>query len=191
MIQEEKKDIILTSKNEIDIIEDELKNKVNELKIKLNELELIEREDKNELEIMSDKIKQFNNIFLNGKFYKKYIDTEQIIEEDKNEENSKSFINYLKTQEENNNTNGNIENNNLFSNIITPKKKYSQNNNPINLKPNLNFNMNINVNINLNSNEMKNEKEYKNYDSSKSPKIKNLFKNIPHLDIGVINLKME
>ena len=51
--------------------------------------------------------------------------------------------------------------------------------------------MNINVNINLNHNEIKNENEYENKDSSKNPKLKNLFKNIPHLDIGVIKLKME
>ena len=86
-----------------------------------------------------------------------------------------------------------IKNNNLYSNIISPKKKYSKNTNVINIQPNLNVNMNINVNINLNHNEMKNENEneYENYDSSKNPRFKNFFKNIPHLDIGVINVKME
>ena len=35
---------------------------------------------------------------------------------------SKSFINYLKKQEKNNNSNDNIENNNIYSNILLQKR---------------------------------------------------------------------
>ena len=34
----------------------------------------------------------------------------------------KSFINYLKKQEKNNNSNDNIENNNIYSNILLQKR---------------------------------------------------------------------
>ena len=52
----------------------------------MGNLKFIEEQDKNELDFLKKKLKKYNEILKYGKYDKKYIDTEQIIEEDKYEE---------------------------------------------------------------------------------------------------------
>ena len=180
IIQEEKKDIYLTSNNDIFIIENELNMKIIELKEKLDELKLIENQNEEEKAFLLNKIKKYCNILANGKFDKKYIDTEDIIEEDKYEDITKSFSNSFinKTQ----------ENNISYDDGNTPSLIHKKNKEKNILQLNQNFNFNINVNINLNHND-DNDNILKNNCPQK--KRKNIFKKIQKVDLENFNSKME
>ena len=180
IIQEEKKDIYLTSNNDIFIIENELNMKIIELKEKLDELKLIENQNEEEKEFLLNKIKKYCNILTNGKFDKKYIDTEDIIEEDKYEDITKSFSNSFinKTQ----------ENNISYDDGNTPSLIHKKNKEKNILQLNQNFNFNINVNINLNHNDDNDNILKNNYPQKKR---KNTFKKIQKVDLENFNSKME
>ncbi len=205
LIQEDKKEIILNTNKDITRIQNELTIKLSELKEKFDNLKFIEEQDKNELDFLNKKLKKYNEIFKFGKYDKKYIDTEQIIEEDKYEEYSKSNCNvtnsinryYNKTQDEINSyeNNEDTEKNNIFSYSLSNRRnKFNKNSKVINLKHNFNVNMNINVNLNVNNNNK--DKDFNinlmdNIKSSKNEKIKEIFKNIPNFDFNVVNLNMK
>jgi hypothetical protein len=163
-IREKEKDIFLTSKNEINQIEDEFKLKLLNMKNQYNILKEKEQNIKKDIQNIKEQINKLNEIFQSGKYDKKYIDTSQVIEEDKNEDNTKSITNFT-------NSFININNNKQFDYSFNDSSYYKQNNNnkmildnnnlkfqkdnvnskDYNLK-NININMNINVNINLNNN---------------------------------------
>ena len=205
LIQEDKKEIILNTNKDITRIQNELTIKLSELKEKFDNLKFIEEQDKNELDFLKKKLKKYNEILKYGKYDKKYIDTEQIIEEDKYEEYSKSNCNvtnsinryYNKTQDEINSyeNNEDTEKNNIFSYSLSNRRnKFNKNSKVINLKHNFNVNMNINVNLNVNNNNK--DKDFNinlmdNIKSSKNEKIKEIFKNIPNFDFNVVNLNMK
>ena len=158
LIQEDKKDILLTSNKDINNIETELNIKLFELRQKLDELKFIEQQDQTELNFLSKSIKKYNDIFYNEKYDKKYIDTEQVIEEEEhskscNRTNSLNRI-YNKTQE---NINHYDFDKNIFNSSLSNRKRKLDNNyGIINLKQN--FNLNINFNFNLTNNNYKEDK---------------------------------
>ena len=205
LIQEDKKEINLNTNKDITRIQNELTIKLSELKEKFSHLKYIEEQDKNELDFLNKKLKKYNEIFKYGKYDKKYIDTEQIIEEDKYEEYSKSNCNATnsinrynnKTQDEiiSYENNEDSDKNNFFSYSLSNRRnQFNQNCKVINLKHNFNVNMNINVNLNLNNNNK--DKDFNinlmdNIKQSKNEKIKEIFKNIPNFDFNVVNLNMK
>ena len=205
LIQEDKKEISLNTNKDITRIQNELTIKLSELKEKFGNLKFIEEQDKNELDFLKKKLKKYNEILKYGKYDKKYIDTEQIIEEDKYEEYSKSNCNvtnsinryYNKTQDEINSydNNDDTEKNNFFSYSLSNRRnQFNKNNKVINLKQNFNVNMNINVNLNLNNNNKDNDFNINlidNIKSAKNGKINEIFKNIPNFDFNVVNLNMK
>ncbi len=65
LIQEDKKDILLTSNKDINNIETELNIKLFELRQKLDELKFIEQQDQTELNFLTKSIKKYNDIFYN------------------------------------------------------------------------------------------------------------------------------
>ena len=154
--------------------------KIIELKEKLDELELIENQNEEEKAFLLNKIKKYCNILTNGKFDKKYIDTEDIIEEDKYEDITKSFSNSFinKTQ----------ENNISYDDGNTPSPIHKKNKEKNILQLNQNFNFNINVNINLNHNDDNDNILKNNYPQKKR---KNIFKKIQKVDLENFNSKME
>ena len=93
-IREKEKDIFLTSKNEINQIEDEFKLKLLNMKNQYNILKEKEQNIKKDIQNIKEQINKLNEIFQSGKYDKKYIDTSQVIEEDKNEDNTKSITNF-------------------------------------------------------------------------------------------------
>ena len=205
LIQEDKKEINLNTNKDITRIQNELTIKLSELKEKFAHLKYIEEQDKNELDFLNKKLKKYNEIFKYGKYDKKYIDTEQIIEEDKYEEYSKSNCNATnsinrynnKTQDEiiSYENNEDSDKNNFFSYSLSNRRnQFNQNCKVINLKHNFNVNMNINVNLNLNNNNKDNDFNINlidNIKSAKNGKINEIFKNIPNFDFNVLNLNMK
>jgi hypothetical protein len=122
-------------------IEKELELIKNNLKLILNEKNFELQQNKNEIFNTKFNLKKYNEIILNNNFGKKYIETEDIIEEDKFE------ISYFSSIYNNNNNNIHNNNNNDYLDSNENKKKIIMNNN----NNNKNFNLNINVNINLNN----------------------------------------
>ena len=121
-----------------------------------------EKKDNKDIETLNNQIKKFKDIFLFGKFDKKYIDTEAIIEEeDKTEDYSKSIINnndsLIKRADTFNNSYSNKDNdkNLLTFNRIkrrnkSHKHKKNEIDNFIQSYHRNSWNVNINLNINLN-----------------------------------------
>lgn len=187
--------------------------KIIELKEKLDELKLIENQNEEEKEFLLNKIKKYCNILTNGKFDKKYIDTEAIIEEeDKTEDYSRSLI-------FNNNNDSSIKRCDTFNNIeeknlLTFNRDIRRNKTHINQNKNLenlisnnntnNWNVKLNVNNNVNyqnhsynenekndlNNIIKENKEENESTGRKNSKY-NLYKKIPPLQINSINLNMD
>ena len=120
-------------------IENELESIKNNLKLILYEKNLEIQQNKNEIFNTKFNLKKYNEIILNNNFGKKYIETEDIIEEDKFE------FSYFSSIYNNNIHNNNNNNNDYLDSNENKKKKIIMNNN------NNNFNLNINVNINLNN----------------------------------------
>jgi hypothetical protein len=156
-MREEYRDIYVSSKNELIKIEEELNVKMLILKKQLESLIKKEKQDNKEIEDLNTKIKKFKDILFYGKFDKKYINTEEIIEEeDKTEDYSKSIIFHNDSSIKKTNTNNNEDDNNLlsFNRFIRKNKTHICRNNYLdNLTPddNINsWNVNINLNINLN-----------------------------------------
>ena len=161
-IREENRDIFISSKSEIQTIEEELNVKLFILKKKLESLIEKEKKDNKDIETLNNRIKKFKDIFLFGKFDKKYIDTEAIIEEeDKTEDYSKSIINnndsLIQRADTFNNSYSNKDNdkNLLTFNRIkrrnkSHKHKKNEIDNFIQSYYRNNWNVNINLNINLN-----------------------------------------
>ena len=162
-IREKERDIFITSKNEINEVENEYELKVYYLNKQYEILKEKEDHLKKNIENVREKINKLNFIFQSGKYDKKYINSSEVIEEDKNEENTKTITNYT-------NSFINITNNKQFDFSFNDSNVKQKNNNKIildnincnfqkdnvnsidyNLK-NINLNMNINLNINLNNN---------------------------------------
>ena len=153
-IREEDKDIFISSKDEIHKIEEELSVKLVLLKKKLEDLTIKEIKDLKEIETLNIKIKKFKNIFIYGKYDKKYIDTEAVIEEDKNEYSKSISIKDIKQIKNSDNFN-NQNNEEDFSQIpynrnIKRNKthlesyNYLENFNKNNNSKGLDFNINLN-----------------------------------------------
>jgi hypothetical protein len=132
------------------------------LKKKLESLIEKEKKDNKDIETLNHRIKKFKDIFLFGKFDKKYIDTEAIIEEeDKTEDYSKSIINnndsLIKRADTFNNSYSNKDND---KNLLTFNRITRRNKSHIHKKNEIDnfiqsyhrnsWNVNINLNINLN-----------------------------------------
>ena len=117
-------------------IENELEKIKNNLKLIENEKKFELQRNKNEIYNTNFNLKKYNEIISNNNFGKKYIETEDIIEEDKFE------VSYFSSIYNNNNNNHNTE---YLDSNESKKKKLIVNHNK-------NFNLNINLNINLNNN---------------------------------------
>ncbi len=162
-IREKERDIFITSKNEINEVENEYELKVYYLNKQYEILKEKEDHLKKNIENVREQINKLNFIFQSGKYDKKYSNSSEVIEEDKNEENTKTITNYT-------NSFINITNNKQFDFSFNDSNVKQKNNNKIildnincnfqkdnvnsidyNLK-NINLNMNINLNINLNNN---------------------------------------
>ncbi len=138
------------------------------LKKKLESLIEKEKKDNKDIETLNHRIKKFKDIFLFGKFDKKYIDTEAIIEEeDKTEDYSKSIINnndsLIKRADTFNNSYSNKDNDkNLltFNRITRRNKSHIHKKNEIDNfiqsyhRNSWNVNINLNININHQSNNI-------------------------------------
>ena len=123
-----------------------------------------EKQDNKEIEDLNNKITKFKNILFYGKFDKKYINTEEIIEEeDKTEDYSKSIIFHNDSSIKKTNTNNNEDDNNLlsFNRFIRKNKTHICRNNYLdNLTPDDNINSwNVNINLNININHQSNNIE--------------------------------
>ena len=162
-IREKERDIFITSKNEINEVENEYELKVYYLNKQYEILKEKEDHLKKNIENVREQINKLNFIFQSGKYDKKYINSSEVIEEDKNEENTKtitnntnSFINITNNKQFDfsfNDSNVKQKNNNkiILDNINCNFQKDNVNYIDYNLK-NINLNMNINLNINLNNN---------------------------------------
>ena len=163
-MREEYRDIYVSSKNELIKIEEELNVKMLILKKQLESLIKKEKQDNKEIEDLNNKIKKFKDILFYGKFDKKYINTEEIIEEeDKTEDYSKSIIFHNDSSIKKTNTNNNEDDNNLlsFNRFIRKNKTHICRNNYLdNLTPDDNINSwNVNINLNININHQNNNIE--------------------------------
>ena len=132
---------------------------IKESKYKISEFKQADfkrEEDKDikEIETLNIKIKKFKNIFIYGKYDKKYIDTEAVIEEDKNEYSKSISIKDIKQIKNSDNFN-NQNNEEDFSQIpynrnIKRNKthlesyNYLENFNKNNNSKGLDFNINLN-----------------------------------------------
>ena len=81
LFQEEIKEIYVKNSNEILSAEIELKNELNTLRSKYNYLNTKIKEDEKEINVLNNKLEKVKNILLNENFYKKYIDSDNIINE--------------------------------------------------------------------------------------------------------------
>jgi hypothetical protein len=81
LFQEEIKEIYVKNSNEILSAEIELKNELNTLRAKYNYLNTKIKEDEKEINVLNNKLEKVKNILLNENFYKKYIDSDNIINE--------------------------------------------------------------------------------------------------------------
>ena len=81
LFQEEIKEIYIKNSNEILSAEIELKNELNTLRSKYNYLNTKIKEDEKEINVLNNKLEKVKNILLNENFYKKYIDSDNIINE--------------------------------------------------------------------------------------------------------------
>ena len=81
LFQEEIKEIYIKNSNEILSAEIELKNELNTLRAKYNYLNTKIKEDEKEINVLNNKLEKVKNILLNENFYKKYIDSDNIINE--------------------------------------------------------------------------------------------------------------
>ena len=181
---EDEKDIILSSKNEINIVETQLNMKLLELRKKLNILKSQEEDFKKKIEFANKKINEGKDILNNVNNNKKYINPSEIIDEDKNEDFTKSISNFTNSLSLNNTKH-------YYLNSLDSNEKYSvkskmhnrnlifldsfilnkQNDNKsenivkkINID-NHHLNMNIDLNLNLkkiNENNLINEESNKN-----------------------------
>ena len=70
-IREKEKDIFLTSKNEINQIEDEFKLKLLNMKNQYNILKEKEQNIKKDIQNIKEQINKLNEIFQSGKYHKK------------------------------------------------------------------------------------------------------------------------
>ena len=99
---EDNKDIILSSKNEINSVETQLNMKLLELRRKFNSLKSQEEDIKKKIEFSNKKINEGKEILIHGKNNKKYINSSNIIDEDKNEDFTKSISNFTNSLSLNN-----------------------------------------------------------------------------------------
>jgi hypothetical protein len=185
---EDEKDIILSSKNEINIVETQLNMKLLELRKKLNILKSQEEDFKKKIEFANKKINEGKDILNNVNNNKKYINPSEIIDEDKNEDFTKSISNFTNSLSLNNTKHYylnsldsnekysvkskmhtrnlifldsfilNKENDNKSENIV---KKINIDNHHLNMNIDLNLNLKkINENNLINEESNKNENQY-------------------------------
>ena len=115
---EAEKDIILSSKNEINIVETQLNMKLLELRKKLNILKSQEEDFKKKIEFTNKKINEGKDILNNVNNNKKYINPSEIIDEDKNEDFTKSISNFTNSLSLNNTKH-------YYLNSLDSNEKYS------------------------------------------------------------------
>ena len=165
-IREEKRDIYLNSKNEIYQVEKQLNMKLLNLKKQLEEMIIQEEQDLSHIEILNEKFNKYKEIYINGKYGNKYINVSEIIEEDKNEDITKSFNNFTNSFITNNTKKEDLTSFNSNDKDICKKNKgnlmildhfimkrnFDEKKNDSNIK---NVNLNINLNINVKHNEKK------------------------------------
>jgi hypothetical protein len=165
-IREEKRDIYLNSKNEIYQVEKQLNMKLLNLKKQLEEMIIQEEQDLSHIEILNEKFNKYKEICINGKYGNKYINVSEIIEEDKNEDITKSFNNFTNSFITNNTKKEDLTSFNSNDKDICKKNKgnlmildhfimkrnFDEKKNDSNIK---NVNLNINLNINVKHNEKK------------------------------------
>ena len=148
--QEETKETYCKSSNVISQAETELKNELNALRTKYHFLNIKIKEEEKEENELKNKLEKIKTILLNGNFHKKYIDTDNVIDEaSENKEISLFNISNINGLDSKRNESKFLEDN------IEKKEKNLFLQSIIN-KENKNLNLNINVNINLNNAKNKN-----------------------------------
>ena len=166
-IREEKRDIYLNSKNEIHQVEKQLNMKILNLRKKLEEMIIQEEQDLSHIEILNEKFNKYKEMYINGKYDNKYINISEIIEEDKNEDITKSFNNFTNSFITNNTKKEDLTSFNSNDKDICKKNKgnlmildhFIMKRNLDEKKSDSNI-KNVNLNINLNINVKHNEKKF-------------------------------
>ncbi len=147
--QEEIKEIYCKNSNEISEAKTELKNELNDLRKKYNFLNTKIKEDEKETNELKSKLENVKSILLNGNFYKKYIDSDNVIDEaSENKEISQFNIS-------NNNVLDSKRNESKFLEDSIEKKEKNVFLKSILNNENKQLNMNINFNINFNNTKKK------------------------------------
>ena len=147
--QEETKEIYCKNSNEISEAKTELKNELNDLRKKYNFLNKKIKEDEKETNELKSKLENVKSILLNGNFYKKYIDSDNVIDEaSENKEISQFNIS-------NNNVLDSKRNESKFLDDSIEKKEKKVFLKSIVNNENKQLNLNINFNINFNNTKKK------------------------------------
>jgi hypothetical protein len=147
--QEEIKEIYCKNSNEISEAKTELKNELNDLRKKYNFLNTKIKEEEKETNELKSKLENVKSILLNGNFYKKYIDSDNVIDEaSENKEISQFNIS-------NNNVLDSKRNESKFLEDSIEKKEKNVFLKSILNNENKQLNMNINFNINFNNTKKK------------------------------------
>lgn len=147
--QEEIKEIYCKNSNEISEAKTELKNELNDLRKKYNFLNTKIKEDEKETNELKSKLENVKSILLNGNFYKKYIDSDNVIDEaSENKEISQFNIS-------NNNVLDSKRNESKFLEDSIEKKEKNVFLKSILNNENKQLNLNINFNINFNNTKKK------------------------------------
>ncbi len=147
--QEEIKEIYCKNSNEISEAKTELKNELNNLRKKYNFLNTKIKEEEKETNELKSKLENVKSILLNGNFYKKYIDSDNVIDEaSENKEISQFNIS-------NNNVLDSKRNESKFLEDSIEKKEKNVFLKSILNNENKQLNLNINFNINFNNTKKK------------------------------------
>ena len=146
--QEEIKEIYCKNSNEISEAKTELKNELNDLRKKYNFLNTKIKEEEKETNELKSKLENVKSILLNGNFYKKYIDSDNVIDEaSENKEISQFNIS-------NNNLDSKRNESKFLEDSIEKKEKNVFLKSILN-NENKQLNLNINFNINFNNTKKK------------------------------------
>ncbi len=147
--QEETKETYCKSSNVISQAETELKNELNALRTKYHFLNTKIKEEEKETNELKSKLENVKSILLNGNFYKKYIDSDNVIDEaSENKEISQFNIS-------NNNVLDSKRNESKFLEDSIEKKEKNVFLKSILNNENKQLNLNINFNINFNNTKKK------------------------------------
>ena len=146
--QEEIKEIYCKNSNEISEAKTELKNELNNLRKKYNFLNTKIKEEEKETNELKSKLENVKSILINRNFYKKYIDSDNVIDEaSENKEISQFNIS-------NNNLDSKRNESKFLEDSIEKKEKNVFLKSILN-NENKQLNLNINFNINFNNTKKK------------------------------------